>query len=60
MDLSSSGLGVLIWAHQEMASSGRRLILVNVHSRTRKLLEISKVDNVLELADSVKEAVERP
>ena len=58
--MSSSGLSVLVWAHWELSSRGRRMIAVNVHPRTRRLIEIISVDEVLEIAENVRAAVELP
>ena len=58
--MSSSGLSVLLWAHHEMISKGRRLIMVNIHPRVGRLIQMINVDQVLEMADSVKQAIELP
>jgi anti-anti-sigma factor len=58
--MSSSGLSVLVWAHWELSKRDRRMITVNVHPRTLRLIEIISVDKVLEIAENVRAAVELP
>jgi anti-anti-sigma factor len=55
--LCSSGLSVLVWAHDALTKRGRRLVLVSVNSRTRRLLALTNLDEAIETAGSVEEAL---
>jgi len=62
MDLSqvpymdSAGLGVIMNYFVSSQSHGRKLLLTGVSERLRALLEMTKVDNVLHICDSVEAA----
>ena len=62
MDLSSvpymdsAGLGVVMNYFVSAQGAGRKLFLVGVSDRLRSLLEMTKVDSVLRLCDSLEEA----
>lgn len=51
--MDSAGLGVLMNSFVSAQSGGRRFILTGVHERIRALLEMTKVDSVLHVCDSV-------
>jgi anti-sigma B factor antagonist len=59
MDLSavpyvdSAGLGVIMNSFVSAQSHGRKLILTGVSDRIRALFEMTKVDGVLKISDSV-------
>ena len=62
MDLSqvpymdSAGLGVIMNYFVSSQSQGRKLLLTGVSDRLRALFEMTKVDNVLQICDSVEAA----
>jgi anti-sigma B factor antagonist len=62
MDLSSvpymdsAGLGVMMNYFVSAQSHGRKFLLTGVSDRLRALLEMTKVDNVLQICDSVEAA----
>ena len=51
--LDSAGLGVIMNSFVSAQSSGRKFFVVGVNDRVRALLEMTKVDAVLHLCDSV-------
>ena len=65
MDLSavpfmdSAGLGVIMNSFVSAQSGGRKFFLVGVNDRIKALLEMTKVDAVLQMADSVDAAEAR-
>ena len=56
--MNSSGLGMLITGLTTVRSSGGDLRLANVSERIRRPLEVTKLDSVFSIYDSVKNAVE--
>jgi anti-sigma B factor antagonist len=51
--VDSSGLRVLIEAHQEAQAADRRIQLTNPSSAVSRLLEISGIDDYLNVTDNV-------
>jgi len=56
--MNSSGLGMLISGLTTLRSSGGDLRLTNLSERLRRPLEITKLDSVFKIFDSVQDAVE--
>jgi len=54
--MDSAGLGVVMNYFVSAQNNGRKLLLVGVNDRVRALLEMTKVDAVLRLCDSVEAA----
>jgi len=55
--MNSSGLGMLIGGLTTLRSSGGDMILVGVNERTRRPLEITRLDAVFQMFDSKQEAI---
>jgi len=55
--MNSSGLGVLITGLSTVRSSGGDLYLANVTDRIRRPLEITKLDTVFSIFNSVEQAI---
>jgi anti-sigma B factor antagonist len=51
--MDSAGLGVVMNYFVSAQDNGRKLLLVGVNDRVRALLEMTKVDSVLRMCDSV-------
>ncbi len=47
--IDSTGLGVLVSVYKRLQAKKRRLILRNVHDNLRRVLEITMLDQVLEI-----------
>jgi anti-sigma B factor antagonist len=56
--MNSSGLGMLISGLTTLRSSGGDLLLTNMSERLQRPLEITKLDSVFKIFDSVQSAVE--
>ena len=54
--MDSAGLGVIMNYFVSSQSHGRKLLLAGLSDRLRALLEMTKVDNVLQICDSVEAA----
>ena len=54
--MDSAGLGVVMNYFVSAQGNGRKLLLVGVNDRVRALLEMTKVDSILRLYDSVEVA----
>jgi anti-sigma B factor antagonist len=54
--MDSAGLGVIMNYFVSAQGSGRKLLLVGVNERIKSLLEMTKVDSVLRMCDSVEAA----
>jgi anti-sigma B factor antagonist len=54
--MDSAGLGVIMNYFVSAQGSGRKLLLVGVNDRIKSLLEMTKVDSVLRMCDSVEVA----
>jgi anti-sigma B factor antagonist len=54
--MDSAGMGVIMNYYVAAQSGGRKFIVVGVNDRVRALLEMTKVDSVLKLCDSVEAA----
>jgi anti-anti-sigma factor len=54
--MDSAGLGVVMNYFVNAQGAGRKLLLVGVNDRVRALLEMTKVDSVLRMFDSVEAA----
>ena len=55
--LDSFGLGVLVGGLRRARTSGGRLVLAGASSRITRVLEVTGLDGVFELADTVTEVV---
>ncbi len=55
--LCSSGLSVLVWAHDELTKRECRLILLGVNARTRRLLDLINLEHAIETAESLEDAL---
>ena len=55
--MNSSGLGMLMGALTTLRSSGGDLRLANVGDRVRRPIEVTKLDSVIKMYESVDEAV---
>jgi anti-anti-sigma factor len=54
--MDSAGLGVIMNYYVSAESAGRKLFLAGINERVRALLEMTKVDSVLPIFDSVETA----
>jgi anti-anti-sigma factor len=54
--MDSAGLGVIMNYYVSAQNGGRKFLLTSVNQRIRALLEMTKVDTVLHLCDSVEKA----
>jgi anti-sigma B factor antagonist len=54
--MDSAGLGVIMNYFVSAQGGGRKLLLVGVNDRVKALLEMTKVDSVLRLCESVQVA----
>lgn len=54
--MDSAGLGVLMNAFVSAQSHGRKFFLVGVNERIRSLLEMTRVESLLQICDSVEAA----
>ena len=54
--MDSAGMGVIMNTFVAAQGAGRKFILVGVNDRVRALLEMTKVDSVLKLVDTVEAA----
>jgi anti-sigma B factor antagonist len=54
--MDSAGLGVVMNYFVSAQGNGRKLLLVGVNDRIRALLEMTKVDSILRLFDSIEAA----
>lgn len=55
--MDSSGLRTVVTAHERARKQGRRFIVVNGPDPVRRVFEITKVDEAIELVDDPAEAV---
>ena len=55
--LNSFALTVFLEAHKILQNRGRRLVIAEPSAEVRKLLEITRLDTVLEVCDSEREAI---
>ncbi len=60
MYMSSAGLGALVSIHKKFDDAGRGLVLAGGNLKVRKLLALTSLDQLIESADSVEEALKRP
>lgn len=58
--IDSSGLGVLVWAHHQLAERGSRLCLAAPGPQVQRVLQISGLDRLLHLYDTLDEATHTP
>jgi anti-sigma B factor antagonist len=49
--IDSTGLGLLAGTHHALTSGGRRLEIRSAHGHTRKLLEVTGLDQILVVVD---------
>lgn len=54
--MDSAGLGVIMNSFVSAQGGGRKFILAGVNDRVRGLLEMTKVDSVLTMVDSIADA----
>lgn len=57
--LSSTGLGILIAAHRMIRDRGGSFRLAHLSDKVRSVLQITRLNGIFEIFDSVEEAVER-
>jgi anti-sigma B factor antagonist len=57
MYMSSAGLGAVVSTHKRFRDAGRRLVLAGANLRVRKLLALTNLDQLIETADSLDEAL---
>jgi len=55
--LSSTGLGILISAHRTISEHGGTLKLAHLSDKVRSALQITRLNTIFEIFDSVAEAV---
>jgi len=55
--MNSSGLGILIGAITTLKNNGGKMVLANASDRITKLLNITKLTGIFEMAESVETAV---
>jgi anti-sigma B factor antagonist len=56
--MDSTGLHVLIQAHQRMHDAGRRLALVRARKQVQRLFDLTGLSDALTIVDSPEEALE--
>jgi anti-sigma B factor antagonist len=56
--MDSTGLHVLIQAHQRLHDTGRRLALVRAREQVQRLFDLTGVSDTLTIVDSPEELVE--
>lgn len=56
-DIDTSGLSALVGAHISMASTPTRMKVINLTSRIRHLLHVTRLDAVFDLAESEEQAL---
>jgi len=56
--LDSSGLGSLVSAYTSCSKAGRRVALTGVNQRVRKVLEITKVEQIFLMFPTLSDALE--
>jgi anti-sigma B factor antagonist len=54
--MDSAGMGVIMNYYVAAQGGGRKFIVAGVNDRVRALLEMTKVDSVLKICDSVEAA----
>jgi anti-sigma B factor antagonist len=57
--VDTSGLAELVGAHRAVVRGGARLVVIAPPGRPRELLELTRLDHVLEVSDSEEAAVRR-
>ena len=55
--ISSSGLGAIVSARQQVQAGGGRIVLANPTPAVRKILETTRLSTLFEVFDSLKQAV---
>jgi anti-anti-sigma factor len=55
--LSSTGLGILIWAHRAAKDKGVPMKLAHLSDKVRSVLQITRLNSVFEVYASVDEAI---
>ena len=56
--LPSLAIGVLLEARKKLAETGRRLIIAGAQPMVRDVLRLTRVDQILELCDTIDAAVQ--
>ncbi len=56
--MSSTGLGILIGAHRYIIDKGGKFKLAQISDKVRSILEITRLNSVFEIFDSVETALE--
>jgi len=57
--MNSSGLGMIMGALTTLRSSGGDLCLVNVSDRVRRPIEVTRLDSVISMSDTIEMAINR-
>ncbi len=57
--LSSTGLGILIWAHRNAREHGLGLRLAHLSEKVRAVLQITRLNSVFDISETVEEAVKK-
>lgn len=55
--MDSAGLGVVMNSYVAAQSGGRKFLVAGVNDRVRALMEMTKVDSILKICDSVEAAL---
>ena len=55
--MSSTGLGILIWAHRAAREKGVALRMAHLSDKVRSVLQITRLNSVFEIYNSIDEAV---
>jgi anti-sigma B factor antagonist len=56
--MSSTGLGILIWAHRTAKEKGVLLKIAHLSEKVRSVLQITRLNSVFEIYDSVEAAIQ--
>ena len=54
---NSTGLGILIWAHRIAQERGVKLSLAHLSDKVRSVLQITRLNSVFEIHESIEEAI---
>jgi len=58
--IDSAGIGCLVGAYVSRDHAGRKLVLIGVSDRVRTMLQVTKVDQLFNFADTVEAARGKP
>lgn len=56
--IDSSGIGIVIRMEKELSSQGRKIILANCSRTVEKIIYMCRLNSIIQLAPSVKKAME--